>query len=134
MTAPLIFIGTHRIKEGKREEFLRYFTDFCADVVEPKEPQLHSFYGCTSPESDLVTVVQVHPDSESLMTHMSIGREHFATAYAEYLEPDSSIQVYGTPSAEVLQTMAAIAQTDPDAESPVVLREPFAGFDRLSER
>ena len=64
MTAPFIFVGTHRVKPGKREEFIKYFTEFCTGVVEPNEPRLHSFFGYTAPDSDLVTVVQVHPDAE----------------------------------------------------------------------
>jgi hypothetical protein len=35
MTAPFIFIGTHKIKPGKREEFKKYFAQFSSDVVEP---------------------------------------------------------------------------------------------------
>lgn len=134
MAAPFVFIGTHRIKPGKREAFQRFFADFCSDVVEPQEPRLLSFYGYAAPDSDLVTVVQVHPDAESMLAHMAVGKEHFAAAYAEYLEPDSTIQVYGTPNPEVLQTMAAIAQVAADTDSPVVVREPFAGFDRLERR
>lgn len=134
MIAPFIFIGTHRIKPGKRDEFLRFFADFCNHAVEPQEPRLHSFYGYTAPDSDLVTVVQVHADADSMMTHMAVGMEHFGKAYAEYLEPESKIQIYGTPSPEVLKTIAAAAQVDAATDAPVVIREPFAGFDRLDRR
>jgi len=51
MNTPFIFIGTHRIKAGKRDDFLRYFSDFCNNVVEPQEPRLHSFYGYTGPDT-----------------------------------------------------------------------------------
>jgi quinol monooxygenase YgiN len=133
MSTPFIFIGTHRIKAGKRDDFLRYFSDFCDNVVEPQEPRLHSFYGYTTPDSDVVTVVQVHPDAESMLTHMAVGIEHFGKAYAEYLEPDSKIQVYGQPNAEVLHAITAAAQVDDDV-SPLVIREPYVGFDRLEQR
>ena len=66
MTAPFIFIGTHKIKPGKREAFKQYFAQFSSDVVEPAEPRLHSFYGYTAPDSDYVTIVQVHPDADSM--------------------------------------------------------------------
>ena len=89
MTAPFIFIGTHKIKPGRREEFKKYFAQFSSNVVEPEEPRLHSFYGYTAPDSDYVTIVQVHPDADSMVTHMKVGMEHFATAYAEYLEPEA---------------------------------------------
>jgi quinol monooxygenase YgiN len=89
VTTPFIFIGTHKIKPGKREVFKTYFATFCSAIVEPQEPRLHSFYGYTAPDSDVVTVVQVHPDADSMATHMKVGVEHFAEAYAEYLEPEA---------------------------------------------
>jgi quinol monooxygenase YgiN len=133
MTAPFIFIGTHKIKPGKREEFKKYFARFISDVVEPAEPRLHSFYGYAAPESDYVTIVQVHPDADSMATHMKVGLEHFAQAYAEYLEPDSTLQIYGTLAAELIQAISAAAQTEGD-ENSVTIREPFTGFDRLPHR
>ena len=130
MTAPFIFIGTHKIKPGKREEFQKYFTQFSSDFVEPEEPRLHSFYGYAAPDSDYVTIVQVHADADSMATHMQVGMEHFATAYVEYLEPESSLQIYGDLTEDLIRTISDAAQTDGDASS-VTIREPFAGFDRL---
>jgi quinol monooxygenase YgiN len=130
MTAPFVFIGTHKIKPGKREEFKKYFERFSTEVVEPEEPRLHSFYGYAAPDSDYVTMVQVHPDADSMTTHMKVGMEHFATAYAEYLEPESTLQIYGDLSEELIRTIAGAAQTDGDGSS-VTIREPFAGFHRL---
>ena len=130
MTAPFIFIGTHKIKPGKREEFQKYFTQFSSDFVEPKEPRLHSFYGYAAPDSDYVTIVQVHPDADSMATHMTVGMEHFGSAYVEYLEPESSLQIYGDLTEDLMRTISDAAQTDGDASS-VTIREPFAGFDRL---
>lgn len=130
MTAPFIFIGTHKIKPGKREAFKKYFAQFSSDIVEPAEPRLHSFYGYAAPDSDYVTMVQVHPDADSMMTHMKVGSEHFATAYAEYLEAESTLQIYGNLTENLIRAISAAAQTDGD-DSNVTIREPFAGFDRL---
>lgn len=130
MTAPFIFIGTHKIKRGRREEFKKYFEQFSSDVVEPQEPRLHSFYGYAAPDSDYVTVVQVHPDAASMATHMKVGMEHFAAAYAEYLEPESTVQIYGSLTEDLIRTISAAAQTDGGGSS-VTIREPFTGFDRL---
>lgn len=128
MSAPFIFVGTHRIKSGKRDEFITYFTDFASSVVEPNEPRLHSFFAYTAPDSDLVSVVQVHPDADSMATHMKLIMQHISEAYADYLEPESTIQIYGTISEELAQTVAGAAQGRDDA---VIIREPFAGFSRL---
>ena len=133
MTAPFIFIGTYKIKPGRREEFKKYFAQFSSNVVEPEEPRLHSFYGYTSPESDVVTVVQVHPDADSMATHMKVVTEHLGEAYAEYLEPESTVQIFGTLTADLIETISAAAQTEGNDES-VTIREPFTGFDRLPPR
>ena len=130
MTAPFIFIGTHKVKPGRREEFKKYFAQFSSNVVEPAEPRLHSFYGYTAPDSDYVTIVQVHPDADSMANHIKVGMEHFATAYTEYLEPESTLQIYGSLTEDMIQTISAAAQTDGDGSS-VTIREPFTGFDRL---
>jgi quinol monooxygenase YgiN len=131
MTAPFIFIGTHKIKPGRREEFKKYFAQFSSNVVEPEEPRLHFFYGYMAPDSDYVTIVQVHPDADSMATHMKVGMEHFATAYTEYLEPESTLQIYGNLTEDLIQTISAATQTDGDGSS-VTIREPFTGFDRLT--
>jgi len=130
MTAPFIYIGTHKIRPGKREAFKEYFARFSSDVVDPAEPRLHSFYGYAAPDSDYVTVVQVHPDADSMATHMKVGMEHFADAYAEYLEAESTMQIYGNLTEDLIRAISAAAQTDADGSS-VTIREPFAGFDRL---
>jgi quinol monooxygenase YgiN len=130
MSSPFIFVGTHKIKPGKRDEFKQYFAEFSSTIVEPEEPRLHSFYGYAAPDSDYVTVVQVHPDAASMATHMKVGMDHFATAYAEYLEPESTMQIYGDLTDDLVQAISAAAQTDGDTSS-VTIREPFAGFDRL---
>jgi quinol monooxygenase YgiN len=130
MSSPFIFIGTHKIKPGKRDEFKQYFAEFSSNIVEPEEPRLHSFYGYAAPDSDYVTVVQIHPDAASMATHMKVGMEHFATAYSEYLEPESAMQIYGDLTDDLIQAISAAAQTDVDTAS-VTIREPFAGFDRL---
>ena len=133
MTTPFIFIGTHKIKPGKREAFKAYFASFCAEIVEPQEPRLHSFYGYTAPDSDLVTIVQVHPDADSMATHMKVGVEHFGEAYAEYLEPESTLQIYGALTEDLIQTISLATQSEEDDNS-VTIREPFTGFDRLPQR
>ena len=133
MAAPFIFIGTHKIRRGKREAFKAYLATFCSELVEPQEPRLHSFYGYTTPDSDVVTMVQIHPDADSMATHMKLGVEHFAKAYAEYLEPESSMQIYGTLTDDLIQAISAAAPSDGD-EQRVTIREPFTGFDRLPPR
>jgi hypothetical protein len=66
-----------------------------------------------------------------MATHMKVGLDHFATAYAEYLEPESTLQIYGNLTEDLIRSISAATQTDGDSSS-VTIREPFTGFDRLS--
>lgn len=130
MAEPFIFIGTHRVREGKLEEFQKWFADFITDTVEPKEPRLLSFQAYVDPAANEVTVVQVHPDAESMMFHMSLIGEHVGAAYGEYLEHESSWQIYGIPRAGVVEM---VQQLSGDATKSFTVQEPFAGFARLPD-
>jgi quinol monooxygenase YgiN len=129
MAAPFIFIGTHKVKPGKLEEFKVWFADYIDTTVEPNEPRLLAFEAYADPTANVVTVIQVHPDAESMVHHMEVITEHVATAYVDFLERDSSWQIYGTPRGGVLEL---IQQTAGDGETPTS-QEPFAGFTRLGK-
>jgi hypothetical protein len=44
MTAPFIFVGTHRIKEGQLDAYIEYFREF-VEFVKENEPRLIVFDG-----------------------------------------------------------------------------------------
>jgi quinol monooxygenase YgiN len=129
MAAPFIFIGTHKVKAGKLEEFKAWFANYIDTTVEPSEPRLLSFEAYADPKANVVTVVQVHPDAESMVHHMEVITDHVSTAYANFLERESQYQLYGTPRAGVLEL---IQQMDGSDEAPTS-QEPFAGFTRLGK-
>ena len=128
MAAPFIFIGTYKVKPGKLEEFKAWFANYIDTTVEPNEPRLLSFEAYEDPKANVVTVVQVHPDAESMVHHMEVITDHVSTAYANFLERESQYQIYGTPRAGVLEL---IQQMDGSDEAPTS-QEPFAGFTRLA--
>jgi quinol monooxygenase YgiN len=129
MAAPFIFIGTHKVKAGKLEEFKAWFANYIDTTIEPSEPRLLSFEAYADPKANVVTVVQVHPDAESMVHHMEVITDHVSTAYANFLERESQYQLYGTPRAGVLELMQ---QMDGSDEAPTS-QEPFAGFTRLGK-
>ena len=129
MAEPFIFIGTHRVKPGRLEDFKEYLAKFCANTVEPNEPRLLSFQGYGD-DSDEVTVVQVHPDSDSMLTHLSVIGAHLETAMTEYLEPESSYQIYGVPRGAVV---ALVEQMSADRHVALTIKQPFTGFQRLPD-
>jgi quinol monooxygenase YgiN len=129
MGAPFIFIGTHKVKPSKFEEFKAWFADYCDTTIEPNEPRLLSFTAYADPDRNEVTVVQVHPDAESMVHHMSVITDHVVRAYADFLERESRWQIYGTPRAGVLELVQQMA----GSESTPTSQEPFAGFTRLGD-
>ena len=129
MAEPFIFIGTHRVKPGMLEDFKDYFATFSSNTVEPNEPRLLSFQGY-SDDSDQITVVQVHPDSESMLTHLSLIGDQVEAAFTKYLEPESSYQIYGVPRGGV---MAMMEQMSADRHVVLTVKQPFTGFQRLPD-
>jgi hypothetical protein len=101
MTGPFIFIGTHRIKAGKFDEFKE---DALAlvNVVEEQEPRLLAFNFYLSEDHTEVSVVQIHPDAESMLHHMNVAREHITKGTEEQLET-KQIQMYGPPNEAVIR-------------------------------
>lgn len=104
MAEPFIFIGTYTIKEGKRDEFTRYWREF-VEFVETGEPRLISFNAYLNDDGDEVSVVQVHPDVKSMDFHMKLIREHVERAYVDYLGDTVSTHIYGAISDTALETM-----------------------------
>lgn len=126
MSAPFIFIGTHRIREGKLEEFRAGMPDFCR-YVEEHEPRLIAFNAYLDEKGEEVAVVQVHPDASSMETHMQIVREHIESAYGTTLEATTSIQIYGELGDDALVMMRQIAG---EGVAFTVKQEHLAGFTR----
>ena len=94
MSGPFIFIGTHRLKEGKLSEYEAAWNDLVG-VVEAKEPQMISFNSYANDDGTEVAVVQVHPDAASMELHMQVVMQHITHAYEELLDETTSMQVFG---------------------------------------
>jgi hypothetical protein len=130
MSAPFIFIGTHVLKQNKLEDFTSSSLEL-ADVVESNEPRMIAFNVYANDEGTEVSVVQVHPDADSMLFHMQVVREHITEAYADSLDVTTSIQVYGPPSDTVLEMIRQFSTP----EVPLGLKpRHLAGFTRSSAK
>jgi quinol monooxygenase YgiN len=107
MSAPFIFIGTHRLKEGKLQDLKQYEQELVA-LVEANEPRLLAFHVFVNDDGTQATTVQVHPDAASMEFHMQVLGEKIGQAY-EFLERTERIEVYGTPSGQVLEMLRQLA-------------------------
>ena len=126
MTAPFIFVGTHRIKEGQLDAYIEYFREF-AEFVKANEPRLIVFEGYVNEEGSLMTIVQVHPDAESMDFHMHTIGKHVGEVYDRFLDRTERIDVYGVPRGGVVEMISHLAATD---EPLNVSPRPIAGFTR----
>ena len=110
MPGPLIFIATNRLKPGKLDRE-RERVPGLVEFLEANEPRLIAFNEYLSEAGDEVTVVQVHPDAESMEAHIQIVRARAQEAYAETLDATVRIQVFGEPTAAMLDTLRQQAGT-----------------------
>lgn len=110
MTQPFIFIATYEIKEGKRDDFARYWREF-VEFVEASEPRLIAFNAYVNDEGNEVAIVQVHPDVDSMEFHTKLIREHVEHAAWEFLGESVSTHVYGAVSDSALETMRQLGSS-----------------------
>jgi hypothetical protein len=117
MSEPFIFIGTYTIKEGKLEDFKRYWAQF-VEFVEESEPRLIAFNAYVGEDGREVGIVQVHPDVESMEFHMKLIREHVEHAFEEFLDGTVGMLSYGAISGSALDTIRQLAGTVPLTVKP----------------
>jgi len=125
VSGPFIFVGSHRVREGKLEEF-RADAAALTGIVEEREPRLLGFNIFLSDDGTEATVVQIHPDADSMLTHMQVAQEHIEKGAAELLDTQE-IRIFGPPNDAVLGMIAQLTQEGvPISVQPVHL----AGFTR----
>lgn len=126
MSGPVIYVGTHTIRQAKLEA-AREGSSALVEFLRANHPHVVHFGIYIDEPSHLMTVIQVHPDEESLFLHLRLAGEKIAAAH-EFLEGTTGIDIYGTPSdslVELVQTMARGA--------PVRFKTPDAGFSRMTQ-
>jgi quinol monooxygenase YgiN len=126
MAEPLIFTNTTTIRDGQLDAWVKYFHEF-AEHIRSQEPQLLHFSMYVDESGTEETIVQVHPDAESMRTHLAVMADH-GHAAAEYLDFDhSSSRLYGAPDDELVAQIRGYG-------IPVTVAPPEGGFTRLRPR
>jgi quinol monooxygenase YgiN len=127
MSGPFVFVGTHRIVNGQLEAFKKD-AHALVELVREREPQLLAFNFFLDEDETEVSVVQVHPDAGSMLTHMQVAREHITEA-TESLLSTKDIQVFGPTNDAVVEMISQLTQAGiPITVKPVHLD----GFTRSS--
>src|SRR5436309_7167993 len=107
MPGPIVYIDRSEIREGKVAE-LRKAVSELVEFVDSHEPQLISYGFYFDEAATRMTLIAVHPDSESLELHMKTAGSLFKK-FAELINM-FSIEVYGRPREKVLEQLRAKVQ------------------------
>lgn len=107
MSGPLIFISHSKVKPGKLAEYQEHVTE-AADLVESEEPRMIGFNNYASSDGTDVSTVQIHPDAESLDTHLKLFAEKLQARAFDALD-SSEVHVYGEPSESARQQLEQMA-------------------------
>jgi hypothetical protein len=130
MSGPFIFIATNRLREGKFAAEQQRVPGL-ASFIEVNEPRLIAFNEYAADDQNEVTVVQVHPDAASMEYHMGMIGDRARDAYAQTLAATTSIQVFGTPSENILRMLRQQAGLGVPLN---IYPHHLGGFTRTSQR
>ena len=125
MSEPIVFVSTHRIKEGKLEEFKELSRKVTPMIAEGK-PKTVFFQSYLNDDATEVTFVHVFPDSDAMDLHFQGADERSQSAH-EFIQPQH-FEIYGTTSDQVMATMRR--QAGPEI-GLTVKPQNLAGFIRL---
>jgi hypothetical protein len=104
MAGPFIFIATNRLRDGRFDAEQQRVPGL-SSFIEANEPRLIAFNEYVNESRSEVTVVQVHPDAASMEFHMGVVGDRAREAYARTLEATTGIQVFGTPTENILRML-----------------------------
>jgi hypothetical protein len=127
-SGPIVYIDHSDIRRDSVDE-LRAGVQRLVDFIDTREPQLIAYGFYIDEDAAKMTVVAVHPDSESLERHMQIGSEEFRKL--AHLVTLTAIECYGRPSERALEQLRLKAGALGEGGT-VVSVERSAGFTHLA--
>lgn len=124
MPEPIIFIAHQKIKQGKTEEYKKYYQEV-AQWMEANKPQTAAHIAYVSEDGTEASVVHIFPDVEAMEKHMQGLGDVGAKAFT--LMEIVRFDVYGTPSQMVLDSMLKMIPGAKVSMKP----QPAGGYIRL---
>ncbi len=129
MNGTFVYVGNWTIKEGKVEDARKYLAEH-TEFVEINEPRLISFNFYIDEETRRVTCVQVHPDADSMATHMALISKHLSGGM-DWMDTIELEQYYGEKSPRLAELLEPWSGPQiPERYLP----ERLAGFTRSTVR
>lgn len=130
MAAPLIFINTYAIKEGKLEGLTEFLRDLFK-ALEANEPRALAVNAYLNDDRTEVAIVQVHPDADAVKDYWRVIHQRTGREIGLFLDAPTSTQVFGDSGGLILE------RTRHSAEAGVLVMvkpDHLGGFTRLQER
>jgi len=124
---PIVYVSTWRIKDGKFEEYARFYAELVR-IVQEHETRVAAFLAYADDDLTEITNVHVYPDGATLDNHMAVLAEQMRilpddlTAVTQSLEP-VRILVFGSPGGAA----AEMDQGLRDSGVPFTGRERYLG-------
>jgi hypothetical protein len=128
MSEHIIYIDHSVIRKGKLTEVRAGIAEL-VEFTERQEPQLIAYSFYINEDDSRLTVVAVHPDAASMELHLQVGAPIFQK-FSDLIELEA-IEVYGSPSAKVLEQLRQKTEML-GASSTLKVQEQDAGFVRFS--
>jgi hypothetical protein len=129
MAGPIVLIDVSSVREGVLDELTARMNEL-AQFVRASETQAISYQFFLSPDEREMTVIQVHPDSDSIVAQMAAAAPLFRR-FAELLRM-TAMNVYGDPSAELREVLLRKAELLGLGRPPTI-HSLSAGFDRFED-
>ena len=108
MSAPIVFISHHRVKEGKLDEYIQLYLEVVEEIKAAKPGTLtHSAY--TNEDRTEVSHVHVILDADAMDMHLQGVSDRTKLAY-QFIEP-RAMELYGTLSEDAMQKFEKIAES-----------------------
>jgi len=127
MSEAIVFISTHKIKDGKLDGFKQLSREV-APFIEADKPHTVFFELYLNEEGTEVTIVHVFPDADAMDLHFQ-GADERSEKSLEFIQP-KRFEIYGTPSDQVLAAM--MRQKAAPGVELVIKPRPMGGFIRLT--
>jgi quinol monooxygenase YgiN len=108
MSEPIVFISHNKIKEGQLET-LREISQKTVKLLKEQKPDTVLFLAYVSDDGSEVSFLHVFPDAQAMDIHFQGAEERSKKAY-EFIE-SLSMEIYGSPSDMVLESMKKIAES-----------------------
>jgi hypothetical protein len=127
MAEPIVLIDTSTVNEGKLDELKAAMNELAA-FVEGSGTRAIAYDMYLSDHDRRMTVVQVHPNSDSVEAQMSAAASIFAK-FRDLLTM-TAMDVYGDPTDSLLQVLRRKSDLLGLGRPPTI-HSLYAGFDRF---